>query len=48
MKKRCCSCSNNINHPNNHGLTCSMNKISLESNENMKTDFSNGKKKCKK
>ena len=44
MKKRCCSCNNAMTHSNNHDLTCSMNKISPESNENLKTDFSNGKK----
>ena len=33
MKKSC----------NNHDLTCSMNKLSLESNDSVKTDFSNVK-----
>ena len=40
-KKRCCSCDNVITHSNNHDLTCSMNKLSLKSNDNMITDFSN-------
>ena len=44
MKKHCCSCNNDITHCNNHDLTCSMNKVSLESNDIIKTDFSNIKK----
>ena len=43
MKKQCCSCNNDINHCDNHDLTCSMNKLSLESNNSIKTDFSNVK-----
>ena len=41
MKKQC---NNEITHCDNHDLTCSMNKICLESNDTMKTDFSNVKK----
>ena len=41
MKKQCCSCNNDISHCINHDLTCCMNKVSLESNDTIKTDFSN-------
>ena len=41
MKKRCCTCNINITHFNNHDLTGSMNRLSLESNDSIKTDFSN-------
>ena len=43
MKKQC-SCNNDITHCGNHDLTCIMNKLSLESNDIIKTDFSNIKK----
>ena len=43
MKKRCCSCDNDITHCNNPDLTCSMNKLSFNSNDHIKTDFSNVK-----
>ena len=43
MKKCCCSCDNGITHSNNRDLTCNMNKLSLESNDSIKTDFSNVK-----
>ena len=43
MKKRCCSCHNDITHCNNHDLACSMNSSSLKSNDTLKTDFSNVK-----
>ena len=45
MKKRCCSCDNDITHSNNYNLTCSMNKLSLKSNDDIKTDLSNDKYK---
>ena len=47
MKKQCCSCNNDINHCDNHDLTCSMNRLSLESNDSIKTDFSNVKNNTK-
>ena len=40
MKKRC---NIDITHCDNHDLTCSMNKLSLKSNDTIKTDFSNVK-----
>ena len=40
MKKQC-SCNNVITHCGNHDLTCIKNKLSLESNDSIKTDFSN-------
>ena len=40
MKKRCCSCINDIPHSNNHDLTCSVSKLSLESDVDIQTDFS--------
>ena len=43
MKKQFCSCNNDITHCGNHDLTCIMNKLSLESNDSTKTDFSNVK-----
>ena len=36
MKKRCCSCDNDITHCNNHELPCSMNSLSLEANDTIK------------
>ena len=48
MKKCCCSCDNGITHSNNHDLTCNVNKLSLESNDSIKTDFSNVKNILKK
>ena len=47
MKKRCCSCDNDITHCNNHDLTCSMNRLSLKSNDNMKTDFTDNQNTTK-
>ena len=44
MKKRCCSCDNDITHSNNYNLTCSMKELSLKSNDGIKTDLSNDKK----
>ena len=41
MKKRCCICDNDLTHSNNPDLTCTMNKLSLNSNDNIKTVFSN-------
>ena len=43
MRKSCCTCNNYIIHSINHNLTCSMNKVCLESNKNRKTEFSNVK-----
>ena len=43
MKKRCCGCNNDITHSNNHDLTCSMNSLSLKSDVDIQTDFSNVK-----
>ena len=43
MKKRCCSCDKDITHSNNPYLTCSKNKLSSNSHDNIKTDFLNGK-----
>ena len=40
MKKRCCSCNNDITHSNKHDLTCSMSKLSLKSDVDIQTDFS--------
>ena len=44
MRKQCCGCNNDITHRDNHDLTCCMNKVSLETNDSIKTDFSNVKK----
>ena len=43
MKKRCCSCNNDITLSDNHDKTCSINSLSLKSNDIIKTDFSNVK-----
>ena len=40
MKKRCCSCNNDITHSNNQDLTCSMSMLSLKSDVDLQTDFS--------
>ena len=44
MKKPCCSCDNDITHCNKHQLMCCINKLSLMSNDSIKTVFSNVKK----
>ena len=41
MKKQYCSCINDISRCDNHDLTYSMLKVSLESIDSIKTDFSN-------
>ena len=41
MKKQC---NNDITHCDNHDLICSMNKVPFESNNSIKTDFSNVEK----
>ena len=43
MKKRCCSCNNDITHCNSHDLTCSMKELSLKSNDNIKSEQSKEK-----
>ena len=40
MKKRCCSCINDITQSNNHDLTCSINSLSVKSDADIQTDFS--------
>ena len=39
MKKCCCSCNNDKTYCNNHELACSINGLSLKSNDTIKTDF---------
>ena len=38
MKKRCCSCNNDITHSKNHDLTSSMSKLSLKSDVDIQTE----------
>ena len=47
MKKRCCSCNNDITHSNNPNLTCSMNSLSFKSVVDLQTEFSNVKRNIK-
>ena len=47
MKKRCCSCGNDITHCNNHELTCSMNSLSLEPNDIRKSIIKSEQQKKK-
>ena len=43
MKKRCCSCNNDLTLSNNHDLACNSSKLSLKSDVDIQTDILNGK-----
>ena len=47
MKKRCCSCNNGVTHSNNHNITCSLGTLSLKSNDNIQTGFSDNQNTVK-